>query len=210
MTDSVTEEKSLYSDVGGWLCLDFVNTGSKYHSHSPVVDYIESYNDVVAWARQASLISAEQEAALIEKAEREPRKATAVLGRMRNVRDAMHWVFSAASTGEPVRKEALDALNTEVSTALAHGRLAATAEGFEWRWPGFADDLESLIWPVAKSAADLLTSERLARVRECASDTCGWLFIDASKNHSRRWCDMRDCGNSAKAKRHYHKKRVSA
>jgi len=61
MTDSVTEEKSLYSDVGGWLCLDFVNTGSKYHSHSPVVDYIESYNDVVAWARQASLISAEQE-----------------------------------------------------------------------------------------------------------------------------------------------------
>ena len=77
-------------------------------------------------------------------------------------------------------------------------------------WPGFAEELESLIWPVAKSAADLLTSERLERVRECAGGTCGWLFIDASKNHSRRWCDMRDCGNAAKAKRHYHKKRVSA
>lgn len=210
MTDSIIEEKSLYSDVGGWLCLDLVNTGSKYHSHSPEVDYIESYNDVVVWARQANLISAEQEAALIKKAEREPRKATAVLGRVRSMRDAMHWVFSAASTGAPVRKQALDALNAEVSNALAHGRLTATAEGFEWRWPGFADELESLIWPVAKSAADLLTSERLARVRECASDTCGWLFIDASKNHSRRWCDMRDCGNTAKAKRHYQKKLVSA
>jgi predicted RNA-binding Zn ribbon-like protein len=210
MTEIMVEDKSLYSDVGGWLCLDFVNTGSKYHSHSPGVDYIESYNDLVVWARQANLISAEQEAALIKKAEREPRKATAVLGRARSMRDAMHWVFSAASTGESVRKQALDALNAEVSNALAHGRLTATAEGFEWHWPGFADELESLLWPVAKSAADLLTSERLARVRECAGDTCGWLFIDASKNHSRRWCDMRDCGNVAKAKRHYHKKRVSA
>ena len=109
-----------------------------------------------------------------------------------------------------MRKQALDALNEEVSNALAHGRLAPTGEGFGWIWPGFADEPESLLWPVAKSAADLLTSERLARVRECAGGTCGWLFIDTSKNHSRRWCDMRDCGNVAKAKRHYHKKRMSA
>jgi predicted RNA-binding Zn ribbon-like protein len=210
MTELITEEKNLYSDVGGWLCLDFVNTGSRYHAHSPAVDYFESYNDLVLWARQANMINVEQEEALRHKADREPGRAQKVLDRTRKLRDAMHWVFSAASTGSPVRKPALDLLNAEIANALSRGGLAPSDEGFRWSWPGFPGDLESLLWPVAKSAADLLTSEKLARVRECAGDTCGWLFIDTSKNHSRRWCDMRDCGNVAKAKRHYRKKQASA
>jgi predicted RNA-binding Zn ribbon-like protein len=209
MTDLVTQEKSLYSSIGGQICLDFINTGSDYHLHTPQTDYFDTYSDLALWARQANLINGEQEHGLNEKAARNPKAAAAVLDRVRTVRDAMHWVFSAASKGEPVRKAALDALNAEIAKALGHGRIMTTAEGFEWNWPSFPDELESLLWPVAKSSADLLTSEKLERVCECANHRCGWLFIDTSKNHSRRWCDMRGCGNSAKAKRHYEKKRVS-
>jgi len=53
----------------------------------------------------------------------------------------------------------------------------------------------------------LTSSQRLNQVRQCRGDNCGWLFVDGSKNHSRRWCDMRDCGNRAKVRRHRLKQR---
>ncbi|MCB0153982.1 MAG: CGNR zinc finger domain-containing protein, partial [Anaerolineae bacterium] len=56
------------------------------------------------------------------------------------------------------------------------------------------------------SAAELLTSDRLNRVGQCAGESCGWLFLDTTRNHSRRWCEMEHCGNRAKAKRHYRRR----
>jgi predicted RNA-binding Zn ribbon-like protein len=70
--------------------------------------------------------------------------------------------------------------------------------------------LELPLWILARSAADLLTSEQHAYVRQCASEECTWLFIDRSKNHSRRWCDMGDCGNREKARRLRARKRAEA
>ena len=69
--------------------------------------------------------------------------------------------------------------------------------------------LDTVLWPIAKSAADLLTSDRLACVRECAAQNCGWLFMDNSPNQRRRWCNMKICGNRAKARRHYERNRTS-
>ena len=54
-----------------------------------------------------------------------------------------------------------------------------------------------------------LTSEELDQVRECAGNTCGWLFVDMSRNHSRHWCDMRDCGNRAKVRRYYQRRKTA-
>ena len=76
-----------------------------------------------------------------------------------------------------------------------------------------ADDegaLDRPLWPVLRSAAALLTSDDIARIRECAAERCAWLFIDHSRNRSRRWCDMRDCGNRAKARRHYARAKARA
>ncbi len=114
----------------------------------------------------------------------------------------------------------LEVLNRESTAALAHLRLvpasgstedaAAGADeppGFTWSWADVEDDLASLLWPVARAATDLLTSCDLARVRECADDSCGWLFMDMSRNGSRRWCDMADCGNRAKARRYRERKK---
>jgi predicted RNA-binding Zn ribbon-like protein len=68
--------------------------------------------------------------------------------------------------------------------------------------------MDQMLWPVARSAAELLTSERAGRVRECASETCSWLFLDGSRNGRRKWCDMASCGNRAKARRYYARHRT--
>ena len=88
-------------------------------------------------------------------------------------------------------------------------RIGSEADSFTWEWTGDEAALDRMLWPVVGSAADLLTSEDLDRVGECQGDGCGWLFIDMSRNHSRRWCDMGDCGNRAKARRHYRRKKAS-
>lgn len=84
---------------------------------------------------------------------------------------------------------------------MPHLGLVASPAGYRWAWHD-ADSLESVLWPIIGSAADLLTSPELEKVKLCAADDCGWLFIDGSRNRSRRWCDMSDCGNRAKARRY--------
>jgi predicted RNA-binding Zn ribbon-like protein len=90
---------------------------------------------------------------------------------------------------------------------MGQAGVVPTGSRFEWEWPGVALDLDRVTWWVARSAAELLTSKNLTFVRECASYDCGWLFLDTTKNRSRRWCDMRTCGNRAKSRRHYERRR---
>ena len=93
---------------------------------------------------------------------------------------------------------------------LQHQRIAGNGEARGQ----FADpaklDLDRVTWWVARSAAELMTSPDLPFVRECASYDCGWLFMDTTKNRSRRWCDMSTCGNRAKGRRHYERKRAAS
>jgi predicted RNA-binding Zn ribbon-like protein len=92
---------------------------------------------------------------------------------------------------------------------LTHLRVTPAKTGFTWTWHNEPGALDVMLWPVVQSAGELLTSAQIVQVRECAGDTCSWLFLDTSKNHSRRWCDMKDCGNRAKAKRHYARSRAT-
>ncbi len=86
----------------------------------------------------------------------------------------------------------------------------STTPIFEWAWPTAAGDLTSMLWPVAWSASQLLTSPELARVKTCANERCGWLFIDSSRKHNRKWCQMGVCGNRAKARRFYERQKRRA
>jgi predicted RNA-binding Zn ribbon-like protein len=92
---------------------------------------------------------------------------------------------------------------------MSHLRLVPGRDRVEWAWSG-ERLLDDVAWRVARSAADLLTTADLALVRECAADTCGWLFLDRSRNRSRRWCDMNVGGNRAKVRRHYLKTKGAA
>src|SRR5579884_2172286 len=104
---------------------------------------------------------------------------------------------------ETPARDDLKLLNMRLSEAMAQARIVPDTQGYKWDWVRDEQALDRILWPVVRSAADLLTSEKLPDVRACAAEDCRWLFLDISKNHSRRWCDMQTCGNQAKARRHY-------
>lgn len=188
--------------VGGEFCLDFANTVGSHAGEHPN-DRLRGYADLVAWSRHAAILTADEAHQLAEEAARRPAAAAAVLARAVAVREAIYRIFSARAAGRAPDTADLDLLNGALAEALAHARVVATDRGFAWGWAGDATALDRPLWPIARSAAELLTSGELPRVRECAAEGCGWLFVDASRNRSRRWCDMQDCGNRAKARRHY-------
>jgi len=186
--------------LGGALCLDFTNTLEPWGAEQPT-EFFTSYAALFAWAVHAGALAAEPAAALSTLAEAQPEDASAVLGEARSLRRAIYGLFSAAAQGRPPGLDELERLNSILAEAGRHRRLERSGDGFAWGWQGVDADLRAVLWPVALSAADLLASPQFARVRACAG--CGWLFLDGSRPGTRRWCDMRVCGNRAKARRHY-------
>lgn len=194
--------------VGGDLSLDFANTVGSHGSDEPN-EHLTGYPELVAWSRQAGILSNRAAQRLVQEAARRPKEARQVLANAIGLREALYRIFSAVSEGVAPKATDLDTLNSALSLALAHVRIVTSEQGFAWDWPRDEDALDQMLWPVARSAADLLTSTERSKVRECANKTCGWLFVDTSKNHSRLWCSMSDCGNRAKARRHYARLRAS-
>lgn len=198
----VGQEEYVFEFSGGELCLDFANTVSDRAEAAPA-EHLHGYPDLVAWGRQAGLIDGSQADTLLAEAGRQPAAAAQVHARALTLREAIYRMFARRATGLPPAPEDIAIVNDELGRALAHARVVPAGQGFAWGWAQDCPALDRVLWPVARSAAELLTSEELDRVRECAADTCNWLFLDTSKNRSRRWCDMKSCGNRAKAKRHY-------
>jgi predicted RNA-binding Zn ribbon-like protein len=200
---SEAEEKAGALDlIGGELCLDFANTVSDHDSDSSR-DYLVSYAALLSWSEHADILPHSVSRRMREKAERRPAEAKRVLERATALREALFRIFMATSADRTPQPQDLALLNEHLAHALSHSQILSFRSAFEWGWQSPEDALDQMLWPIARSAADLLTSDRLSRVRECEGDLCGWLFVDLSKNHSRRWCSMGDCGNRAKAQRFY-------
>lgn len=185
--------------IGGALCLDFVNTLGR--GVTTLTEHLEGYRDLVRWGRQAGVLTAARADELERAARRAPARAEAVLERARELRETIYRVFAAGVHGRSPTSQDLQRVNQALAEALARARIEPAGKGFRWSWSAAAD-LESVLWPVARSAAELLTSPELERVKECASDACEWLFLDTTKNHRRRWCEMKTCGNRVKVRRH--------
>ncbi len=187
----------------GALCLDFANT-AEWHASEHPQERLTSYAELLAWARRRGILDEKETRALTQAAAAKPREAARALERAIELREAFFRMFSRLAHGRPAGQADLDLVNRGLAASLAHAKLRPASDGFTWSWEDPRSSLESVLWPVAQSAAELLTSERLARVGECQDDRgCGWLFIDTSRNHTRRWCSMGDCGNRAKARRHH-------
>ena len=196
---------------GGVACLDFVNTvGWRLTDHPG--EYLRSYEDLLDWGRQVGLLDLEETEGLFSQATLDPEGARETLSRALALREALHRMISRAIAGEFQEESDLSALNRELSIALSHLRVMAADGAYSWGWDRGGDDgevrLDGPLWPVAQSAAELLTSERLDRVKVCAGEGCGWVFLDESRNSSRRWCDSRDCGNRERVRRHLARKRT--
>jgi len=197
---------------GGDASLDFVNTLGWRLTDRPR-EYLRSYEDLLDWGRQAGLLALEETEDLFRQATLDPEGARQTLSRALALREEIHRLISAHVAGESQDENDLSALNRELSIALSHLRLMPADGAYSWSWDQSEDQgktpLDSPLWPVAQSAAELLTSEKLGRVKLCAGEGCGWIFLDESRNSSRRWCDSRDCGNRERVRRHLARKRAS-
>lgn len=165
-------------------------------------ELLETYVDLARFGEDAGLLEASQVDRLYERSYAEPERAKQALLWGRELREAIHDVFWAIMNKRPAPPAALARLNADVQTAAGHMRLVPVKGGFEWSF-GDLGEFDSVLWPIARSAGDLLASDQLPFVRACFSKTCEWFFLDTSKNHHRRWCDMTRCGNRAKVQRFY-------
>jgi predicted RNA-binding Zn ribbon-like protein len=190
----------------GVPCLDFANTVSWRRSPHPI-DRLETYRDLVSWARQARLIARGTEPSLRQAVG--DREAVSFLQQARRLREAIFEVFSAIAEGRKPAKRSMAALQRYLDEALRHSSLTATEQGFGWQVKKDQRGIARVLFEVALSAEALLRSQGSQRVGECSGRDCRWLWLDRTKNKSRRWCDMSVCGNREKARRHYERHAVS-
>ena len=193
----------------GRVCLDLVNTHSRRTG-----DHLASYADLIALAHQSALITPTDAKRLLRLAAQDPVQAQGVLTRAYRLRDALSRIFSAIAGRRAPASADLDVLNSDLAATMPQARVvpaAADGQQFTWGWVGGSGRvLDAPLWPIVRSAADLLTApDDLARVRLCGAPLCAWLFLDTSKNRSRQWCSMQSCGNREKARRHYQRLRAS-
>jgi predicted RNA-binding Zn ribbon-like protein len=166
--------------AGGNLALDLANTRD---GHSPARDYLERPEDLVLWARHAAGLEIDADAAMLE--------------RVLALRETVDAIFRSVALGRRPHADDLDAL----AAAQVPGRLVAAGDRFELTWD------RDIVGPVAAAAVDLLRGDRLDRLQVC--EACPWLFLDVSRNHSRRWCSMNVCGGTLKMRRYRARKRAT-
>jgi predicted RNA-binding Zn ribbon-like protein len=190
--------------VGGNAALDFANSVNAHASDAPR-DNLHSYADLLVWGEQAGVLTREQKRALAEQAAADPQGAEAALKQAVQLRESIFRLFTAVARGTP-EESALGDFNGFVERSLRRGRVVTKGRTF-----GLDFDpqgrLDGMLAVIAWNAIELLRSEEISRVKLCGKPTCGWLFVDRSRNHSRRWCEMSDCGNTDKARRFRERKR---
>lgn len=192
---------------GGALCLDFANTvGDR---PSGLNEHLTGYTDLLSWGRQAGVVDTALAGRLERRAARRKGEAQQVFDEAIDLRERLYRIFSALAAGSRPAPRDLDALNGSLTSVFPHRAVVQVEDRFEWQWSGPPGALDRMLWPVLQSAAELLTSDEVHQVRECNSDRCTWLFVDRSRTHRRRWCDMKTCGNRAKARRHYQRTKKS-
>jgi predicted RNA-binding Zn ribbon-like protein len=185
--------------VGGDLALDFVNT----EDGDPPAECLRDYGDLVSWSVRVALLSADEGERLLGEATRKPEEAEAAYREALALRGALYGVFRAIAEGGDAPERDLETLRGYEREALSRAKLVQDDGGFAWEWID-GRDLAGMLWPIAHAATGLLTSGDLGRLKLCAG--CYWVFLDASRNRSRRWCTMEVCGTDEKKRRYVAKR----
>lgn len=192
--------------MGGNVALDLINTQNGPAGKAPEDDVLLDYRDFVAWASHIGIITAAEQRALGRLAESRPAHADAAFQRVGTTRAYLHDVFEAVARGHAPARADLLQLEHDAAEAVSHGRLVESHGQYRWSWAD-DEDLTRPLWPIIHAALKLVTDGPLDRVKGCAS--CRFLFVDESKNRSRRWCSMSDCGAQDKM-RNYVSRRARA
>lgn len=190
--------------MGGRLCLDFVNTTGARDTDAPR-ERIHAYRDLLVWSRRADLITGEEESRLAAEAERRPEAAGETLERAIRIRKTLYDVLRPLAEGEQPEAADLSALDVLLGESAGRRALRIGPEGGSWTWSREPEELEWFLWPIVQSAERLVTSGDLARLKRCGE--CDWLFVDETRNDSRRWC-KKLCGDRVRARRHYRRRKA--
>jgi len=186
--------------IAGHPTLDLINTLDHRYRDTGTEENLNTYDDLLRFLTKSDLLS-ESKARKLKRLESTPADRASVLQQAIALRETLASIAYALLDHREIPEESLASLEAHVNQASAHRRLIATDSKLEWKWSGLTRNLVSPLWLLAQSAAELLLSSQTANLRGCASETCRWLFLDTSKNHTRRWCEMKTCGNRMKARR---------
>ena len=190
---------------GGALCLDFCNSGQGIKGSRE--EWIPTFADLIDWLEAAGALSKSQAGKLLAAGAGSPQAAQQLFARAIEFREALARVLLARTETRAAASEDLRVIDAQYARTAPFARLASTPEGFAWSLDAAGSALDAALRPIVESAVGLLTSSKLARVRRCGNSTCYWLFLDETKNCSRRWCEMASCGNLIKVRRHRAKHR---
>lgn len=186
--------------IGGHVVVDLVNTVSWRLDDERRTDHAPGYPELLDWARQTELLDPAQHGMLRDAIARHPGQARQAVTATHQLREVLYRVLGPVAAGEEPARSDLSELQHLILQALQQAQLV-TACPLRWQLtvqaPG---DLTHL---AAIRALELLGSGDLGRLRQCQDRACGWLFIDRSRSHTRRWCSSADCGNRERARRHY-------
>lgn len=196
--------------VGAWVT-DPGNTHTRNYKDAVVREKLMSYEDLTAWSQYAGLLTEKDAKRLLRTAaEKQPKTVSAVINRGLKLRETLYRLFkSTVENWRPDPKD-IERLNEELYIARQHQSLVSTGNKLVWKWDDSDEALDRVLWPLALSGAELLSSGDLSRLRQCGGEECGWLFLDTSRNRSRQWCEMRDCGNLAKVRRFRQRQAMNA
>ena len=189
-------------DTAGERSLSFVNT-LDWRLREPPAELLEDYADLLRWAWTVDAVDRAGARALLAWSRSHPRLAERALAQAIEVREAMAALFTATLRHEPIPAEALARLEGASRDAEAARRLGAGGGVLRWEWRESSPEPDRPVWTAALDAVRVLTSDDRERVRQCGDALCGWMFLDTSRNRSRRWCSMEGCGNRNKVRSFY-------
>jgi len=192
---------------GGHPALDLVNSLDNRFARDGPVELLGGYGDLLRFAEQSQLLDA-QGARLLARSVN-PAAAARALRAARELREALAAVLYGYLEGRVPATADILVLERRFHDAERHRELRWESEAagspararLQWQWGRSARAADFPVWLVAHAASQLLSSQSMERMRACGAETCRWLFLDTSKNHTRRWCNMRVCGNRAKARK---------
>ena len=188
--------------IGARPCLDFVNTvGGRDEGGRIRRDDIPDYDSLLRWSTFASIVGPSEADRLRDRARHARPGARRVLRRAVRFREALYRIGKALIESEPPEESELRILDRELREARQHQRLVARRRRLESDWIPEPKRLDRVLWPIALSAASVFGSDEVGQLKQCGGTSCGWLFLDTTRNHSRQWCRMADCGNVAKVRR---------
>ena len=197
----MTDEKPLEL-IGGNVALDFVNT------LSALDDGNRAYPELLRFLQLSGLLSARHSRSSLRT--QDQAQCAKLVKAAARLRECLRSLFAAAVEERALPLASVAILNHYIAEAAAKRKLRPEGHGALWVWENDHSDSLAPLWPIIWSAAELLASTEHPALRRCAYESCGYFFLDSSKNQSRRWCDMKVCGNRAKARSHYQKKRATA